>query len=64
MTGMFVLQTNVASNDGKFKLNITSNNIRVVSPNVSVNSEYCHNFQLKFNGTFIPSQKIGIGKIV
>jgi hypothetical protein len=57
MTGMFVLQTNVASNDGKFKLNITSNNIRVVSPNVSVNSEYYHNFQLKFNGTFIPSQK-------
>jgi hypothetical protein len=54
---MFVLQTNVASNDGKFQLNITSNNIRVVTPNVSVNTEYYHNFQLKFNGTFIPSQK-------
>ena len=54
---MFVLRVNIVSNDSQYNFNVTSNNIRVVSPNITENSAYYHNFQLKFNGTFIQSQK-------
>ena len=54
---MFVLRINVVSNDKQYNFNATSNNIRVVSPNISDDVSYHHNFQLKFNGTFIQSQK-------
>ena len=54
---MYVLKISMISNDGLIKINTTSNNIRVVSPNVYDNSNYHHNFQLTFNGTFVTSQK-------
>ena len=46
------------SNDGQIQINTTSKIIRVVSPNISDNTNYYHNFQLKFNGTFVPSQQL------
>jgi hypothetical protein len=54
---MYVLNIYMVSNDGLIKINSTSNNIRVVSPNITDNSIYYHNFQLTFNGTFVQSQK-------
>ena len=54
---MFILSVNVVSNDGKYFINATSNNIRVVSANLTDNSLYYYNLELKFNGTFNQSLK-------
>ena len=55
--GMFILQIQVWSNDNQYHINSTSNYIRIVSPNITDNSDYYYNLQLQFNGTFIPSQQ-------
>ena len=55
---MFMFEIIAVSNDGQIQINTTSKIIRVVSPNISDNTNYYHNFQLKFNGTFVPSQQL------
>ena len=50
---MFILKITVTSNDGAYSINALSNNIQIVSPNISTNSYYFNNLQLEFNGTFV-----------
>jgi hypothetical protein len=54
---MFLLRVNVFSNDKQHTIKATSKNIRITSFNISDNSLYYNNLEMKFNGTFNQSEK-------
>ena len=55
--GMFLLRVNVFSNDKQHTIKATSKNIRITSFDISDNSLYYNNLEMKFNGTFNQSEK-------
>ncbi len=56
-TGMFILQITVSSDDAEYSITKTSNNIRVVLPNRTYDSNYYYNLQMKFNGTYLEDDR-------
>ncbi len=55
--GMFILQITSSSDDSQHNVNTTSNNIRVVSPNLLDDETYYNNLQMEFYGTFVEDDK-------